>query len=113
MAALRKKYPKARKCSILMNRDSTHLHKMTMQHVFTSNKLNVNLAPVQKADQTKVLQFVEYKIKRGWNSCINGPKCLIEAKEEKESVEDESAGQYNPMSRRNPYAVRNNQMNVD
>ena len=113
MATLLKKYPKARKASILMNRDHSHLHKMTMQHVFTSNKLNVNLAPIQKTDQAKNLQFAEYKVKRGWNTCINGPKCLIEAKIEKESVEDNSGEDYNPMSTRNPYAVRNNQMHTD
>ena len=107
MAALLKKYPKVRKASVLVNRDHTHLHRMTMNHVFTSNKLNVNLTPVMKSDQTKQLHYVEYKVKRGWNSCINGPKCLVEAKVEKESVEDQDSGEfYNPMSNRNPYAVR-------
>ena len=90
-----------------MNRDKSHLHKMTMNHVFTSNKLNVNLTPVMKTDQTKQLQFAEYKIKHGWNTCINGAKSLIEGKVEKEvSVEEDSDEFYNPMSNRNPFAVR-------
>lgn len=107
MAQLLRKYPKVRKASVLMNRDKSHLHKMTMNHVFTSNKLNVNLTPVMKTDQTKQLQFAEYKIKRGWNTCINGAKTLIAGKVEKEvSVEEDSDEFYNPMSNRNPFAVR-------
>ena len=65
----------------------------------------MNVASCGKNDSTKELHFPEYKVKRGWLAAINGPKAMIEAKNEKSSDEADSGGYYNPMSRRNPHQI--------
>ena len=102
---LLKQFPKVRRASVLYDRDVGHMHLLTMTHVFSCNKFNINLTGVAKKDTFKDVTYSEYKVQRMWHSCVNGSKALIQSKKDDQSDEEISGGDYDPMCSRNPHEL--------
>ena len=67
------RYPKARKCSIVLNKDADLASRMILYAVGTMPSSKVNMVSVAKSDGFKT-SWEEYKVRKMANVCRSGRK---------------------------------------
>ena len=87
---LLERYPTARKCSIVLNKDGHHASRMIFYNIGTCKGSNLNLVQVAKSDAFKG-SWEEYKCKKLANCCRTARKSW------RGEGEVASADEYDPM----------------
>ena len=87
---LLERYPTARKCSIVLNKDSHHASRMIFYNIGTCKGSKLNMVQVAKSDAYNG-SWEEYKVKKLANYCRTGRKLW------RGEGEEASADEYDPM----------------
>ena len=67
------RYPKARKCSIVLNKDASYANRMILYNIGACKGSKLNSVTVASADAFST-SWEEYKVRRLANACRSGRK---------------------------------------